>query len=340
MQPRWLIAQLEEFSFLSQSQSVLSDEVRKVLTLTESHGVEHTNRLDSDVHRFAVLYAELMDEQRIRWDRHERNYQQTARTLDEREKELTQAQLDLESTKKSHSFWQNQLAQAQNWKSRAHKRVTSAEYDLDQAERKTRAAESDYRSAKSNYDYARSQMIQVYVGKDSRGNAQYEYRRNPATAELHALNAASSRLDSARSQEQVARQELSAAREEYSRASHQVEGSMSAVADMEVAKKHSYSALSSAEDAKTNTLNARYSLDEERRVLEQMDDILNSIESCVFSQQNCQRELHQHNSVANTALRNNEQIQEDLVYEIYKVRYALENKANLLAAFDAPVFLG
>ncbi|WP_163392553.1 hypothetical protein [Enterovibrio norvegicus] len=340
MQPRWLIARLEEFSFLSQSQSALSDEVRKVLGLTESHGAEHTNRLDNDVHRFTALYEQLMDEQRERWDSHERRYQQTVRTLDERDQELTQAQSELEETKNYQDFWQNQLTRACNWESRARTRLESAKRELRSAEQRTLSAEQDYRSAKANYDYASSQTIRVYVGQDSRGNAQYEHRRNPATAERHAMNAAHGRLQTAREEERRAKSECNAARNEYKEACDQVNGSMSAVSDMEVATKHSYSALSSAEDAKTNTLNAKYSLDEERRILEQMDDTLKSIESCVNSQQNCQCELHQHNSMALTTSRNNEQIQEDLVFEIYKIRYALENKANLLAAFDAPVFLG
>lgn len=340
MQPKWLIAQLEEFSFLSQSQGALSDDIHKELILTESHGVEHTNRFDSDTHRFGVLYEQLIQDHRERWDSYERRYDHTLRTLDERESERIGAEDALEQTKMHQSFWRNQLSRAQDWKSRARKRVNDATEALNIAERSLSAAQSDYNSAKSNYDYARSQTIREYVGTDSKGNAQYRTRQNPATAELHAMNAAHAVLQRARSVEKAARIELNSARAEYAEATTQVQGSEYAVSDMETARKHSCSALSSAEDAKNNTLNAKFTLDDERRFLEQMDDILSSIESCVYSQQNCQRELHQHNTKALMALRNNEYIQDDLSYEIYKIRYALENKANLLSAFDAPVFLG
>ncbi|KDM89867.1 hypothetical protein [Photobacterium galatheae] len=340
MQPRWLIAQLEEYSFLSQSHRALSDEVRKVLTLTENHGVEHTNRLDSDVYRFTVLYEQLMQAKRERWDSYEHRYKQTAIALEERDQELTEAQTDLERTKEHQSFWQNQLSLARNWKARAQSRVENAKQALRIAEHNRISAESSYHSAKAAYEYARAQKISVYVGKDSDGRDVYESRPNPATAERHAMNSAYSSLQSAISEESLAKSELNAARNEYAQASHQVEGSLTAVADMEVATRHAYSALTNAEDAKTNTLHARYTLDEERRILEEMDDTLKGIENCVSSQQSCQRDLHQQNTKALTTLRHHEQIQDDLVYEIYKIRYALENKVNLLAAFDAPVFLG
>ncbi|WP_318520678.1 hypothetical protein [Photobacterium leiognathi] len=340
MQPKWLIAQLEEYSFLSQSQNALSDEVCRVLSSNEKNGVEHSNRLDNDVYRFGALYEHLMDMQRERWDSHERRYQQTNRILEDREQELMASQTQLSNTQNNESFWESQLAKAQSWKSRASERVSAAESRAYHAKAERERSQSVYNRAKAEYDYASSQMIRVYVGRDSKGNPEYRYERNPAAEERRAMNAAHSKLQSAIIEEKDAECELIAARDELFDASRQVEGSQSAVRDMTIAIKHAYSSLSNAEDAKTNSLTAKYMLDEERRTLQQMDDILKGIETCVHHQLNCQRDLHQQNGMALGVLRNNEQSQNDLVYEIYKLRYTLENKANLLHAFDAPVFLG
>lgn len=340
MQPKWLIAQLEEYSFLSQSQNALSDEVCNVLSSNEKNGVEHSNRLDNDVYRFGALYEHLMDMQRERWDSHERRYQQTNRILEDREQELMASQTLLEKTKQRLSFWESQLTKAQTWESRAGERVTAAEGRVYRAKVAREHSESVYNQAKATYAHASSQKIREYVGRDSKGNPQYRYVPNPAIAERHAMDMANSKLQMAIAEEMQAESELNSARNELLRATRQVNGSRSAVCDMGISIKHAYSSLSNAEDAKTNSLTAKYMLDEERRTLQQMDDILKGIETCVHHQLNCQRDLHQQNGMALGVLRNNEQSQNDLVYEIYKLRYALENKANLLHAFDAPVFLG
>lgn len=340
MQPKWLIAQLEEYAFLSQSVGSLTDEVRKVLMITETYGLEHSNRLDNDVHRFGTLYEQLMNDHRERWDDYHRRFRSTLSTLDKREEELAQAETSLGQSKTHQSFWQNQLALANAWEDRAMSRVRTAEAELESAEQEVASAESGYSSAKLAYDIARAQRIRVCVGRDSKGNDVYEYRQNPAHAERAAMDRAYSRLQSARAAEANAIREVQSARTELQKAQRQVTGSQHALSDMNVAVRHSFSSLSNAEDAKSNTLNAKYVLEREKQILEQIDEVLNAIEDCVYSQLSCQRELQQCNNVALMTLRNNEQVQDELVYEVYKVRYALDNKMNLLTVFDAPVFLG
>ena len=340
MQPKWLIAQLNEFIYVSQYQRLLSDEMHKSIRLVETYGLEHSSRLDSDVYRCITLLEEIKEQQHERWALFNRRKNETEDTFNKRITELEQVSSTLHNVKVRGIFWDSQLSKAKGWESRARERVADAEASLRSAESNESSAEYCYDAACRAYASASSKTIRVYVGRDRHGNNQYEERPNPAHRERAVMESAKRALSAARTATIVAQSRLSEAHSEHGRAMNQVSGTLNAISDMSSAIRRASLSLSSAEDAKLQTQNSRYSLEHEQSILECMDSVISSIETCIASQKNCQAEVHGNNAYAFGVLRKNEACKDNLSYEVYKSRYAIDNKTALLTAFDAPVFLG
>ena len=340
MQPKWLIAQLEEFGFQSYFQSSMSETIRKELLVVESIGVEHSARLDNDVLRLYNLFKSLKRDQQERLEIFRRQEQQTELTFEERTSELLNAENAVDETAQEQKFWQSQFNKAQNWLSSTESRLDIAQSELVVAQRRVASAQSEYNSAVSAYNYASSQQIRVYAGRDRDGNDKYRYEQNPANAERARMNAAQSSLSTAESRQGVAISAVNAAKREKEKAVKQVNGASAAVNDTNNAKKNANSSLTSAQEAKSHTNNAKTSLETICSVLEVISDNLLALENCIERQSVCQHQLKQNNESIISTLNNNDQVREELSYEVYKIRQALEDKINLLAVFDRPIFMG
>ena len=340
MQPKWLTAQLEEFTFQSDFQSSMSETIHEELQIVERIGIEYSARLGNDVMRSQDTFERLKQDQQARLDLFKRQEHQANLTFQERESELLNAEDAVEETLQEQQFWEDQQAKANRWLTATKSRLNAANSELATAQSVVASATNEYNSAESAYNFARAQKIREYAGTDSKGNAQYRYVQNPAHAERARMDSARASLQNAKTRENNAIIEVNAAQREKKKAQNQVEGSAAAVKDTLHAEKSATSSLSSAQDAKSHTKDALHSLEKIFSLLELINETLVALERCVERQNACQNKLQQHNGNIINTLNKNEQSREELSYEVYKIRQVLTDKIKLLTVFDRPIFMG
>ena len=340
MQLKWLIAQLEEFSFQSSYQGSLCGAIREELLAIERDGIEHSARLDDDVNHLHSILEILKDEQDKRNESFRYQEQEIESAYGDCADELMTAKDVLHKTKQTQAYWEDQLTQAKGRLFHCQWELKRAISELLAAQLATQAAQSSLDAAESAYQRAPA-TVRVESGTDKNGNTKYTEISNPALPGLmNRVHSAQGSLTQARTAERSAMSNKNTWQSEEADASRWVQSSAESANHMHEAKKHADSFLVNAEDSQLHIKNARESLRQNIPKLELIDENLSALDNCIAHQFSCRIKLKENNERILNILNDNEKIKDELSYLGYKTRQVFDNKVNLLTAFDRLIFTG
>lgn len=206
-----------------------------------------------------------------------------------------------------------------------------ASHKLDNAQR-------DLRHAETQLDIARRRPpVRVYIGDNSRGEPQYRYDPPDTSYERAQVSSAISHVNRCQSALQSAAGQLKRAKHECAQAERQRDGAIDSRNDAIEAVALSKSGVELAGDAKHHAvLSVKYS-DECSAVLSQIQVILEQFKQVYEQQSTMLGRLDNDHNDALINMRQLETQQETVQGETYTLKYTLQDKINLLIAFDQPL---
>lgn len=337
MQPRWLVAQLEELDYQTDFQVEL---VNSLL-----YQVQTMSRLTEDYVGFAKNDVRAVEEMYQSLVKHYNSAQEHALSRAHRANE----QVEVAQTALIHSqdyqqktgelvqFWQHQKKLAESW-------VEQAIHYLQQCEHATRVAQNDLSTAESELSraeialsHARRRTERKYVGTDSKGRDQYITVPVDTSFEEAAVARAQSAVSRARHALQRAEAEERAARNELSQAREQLHGTKLAKADANTASEMAADSVDTATDGKRQ---ADYGQSQAQKCLELLDQVKHLL---VQFKQTCEQqsqvvaELDADVHQSFLHMRDVEGQQESIQGEAFSLKYTLQDKVSLLIAYDQPL---
>lgn len=263
MQPRWLVAQLEELDYQSDFQieliSSLLYQVQAMNNLTQ----EYLGLAKSDVLAVYQLYQSLKEHYATAFEYAQSRLQRVELQMDHAVENVSVGEKSLTDAHQLHDFWRSQVNKAQNWCIKARNHLSDCEQQTELMRARVEDAKQDLLDARLALKIAQSKPnVRVYQYTDSQGRDVYREEPPDTSYEERKAYLAIAELEARREKHRAAQHQEELAVQELRRAQTQLNGAKNAESDGEKSVTMASYALEVANDSKRQ---AGYS--KNRRVL-------------------------------------------------------------------------